>query len=289
MKSHLLSKIVFTLVSLVMLVLFTACAGATTDANGSITSITGTITTVNPANHSVTLSVGGTSYTINGLSDQDVQGLQSQIGKTYTVQVTHNADGSYSLTVGTNPAQTTATPGVNQTPEGTETPEASETPNSTETTGSQGSFDFIGTVQNVSSTSLNSTLPDGTALVIAITAQTDQSDLNGARLSVGQKVKVDVIGTSSGLSAEKIKIADAGDQNDANTIEFKSTLTQTIGTDHLVHFSVGNQRFSYALSSSADLSDFNNNASSIATGTSVKIKVQFNGTTGTAIKVSNND
>ena len=96
-------------------------------------------------------------------------------------------------------------------------------------------------------------------------------------------------GTSSGLSADKIKLADSGDQADANTIEFKGTTTQVVGSDHMLHFSVGNHSFNYAIGSSADLGDFNNNASSIASGTQVKVKVQFSGTTGTVIKVSNNN
>jgi hypothetical protein len=289
MKSHLLRNMVFTAIGLVLLIMLTACAGVGTNANGSITSITGTISSVNTANHSVTLSVGGTSYTVNGLSDQEVQTLQSQIGKTYTVQVTQNSDGSYTLTVGTNPTQTNATPGVNETPDTTETPGTTETPDATETTSSTGSFTLVGPVQSASSSSLTVTMPDGTALTIAITAQTDQSDLNGAQLSAGQKVKVDVVGNATGLSADKIKLADSGDQADANTIDFKGTTTQAVGSDHMLHFTVGNRAFSYALSSSADLSDFGNNANGIASGTQVKVKVQFNGTTGVVIKVSNNN
>jgi hypothetical protein len=289
MKSHLVRKIVVTTISLVLLILLTACAGVGTNANGSVTSITGTITGVSTSNNSVTLSVGGTSYTVNGLSTQEVQALQSQTGKTYTVQVTQNSDGSYSITVGTNPTPAAnETPGVNETPEPSETPGSTETPNSTETANSTGSFTLVGPVQSASSSSLTVTMPDGTALNIAINAQTDQSDLNGAQLNAGQKVKVDVTGTSSGLSADKIKLADSGDQADANTIEFKGATTQAVGSDHMLHFNVGNHSFSYAIGSSANLGDFNGNASSIASGTPVKVKVQFNGTTGTIIKVSNN-
>ena len=182
MKSHLLRKIVVTTVSLVLLILLTACAGVGTNANGTVTSITGTITSVNTSNNSVTLSVGGTSYTVNGLSAQEVQTLQSQVGKTYTVQVTQNSDGSYAITVGTNP-----TPAANETPGVNETPEPSETPNSTETANSTGSFTLVGPVQSASSSSLTVTMPDGTALTIAINTQTDQSDLNGAQLNAGQK------------------------------------------------------------------------------------------------------
>ncbi len=197
MKAQQLRKIVFTVASLVLLILLTACAGVGTNANGSITSVTGTITAVSAANHSVTLSVGGTSYIVNGLSDQEVQALQGHIGQTYTVQVTQNSDGSYTLTVGTNPTlAANETPGVNETPEANETPganetpAASETPNATETGNATGSFKVVALAQNVSSSSVTVTLPDGTALTAAITSQTDISGLNGT-LSNGQKVKVE--------------------------------------------------------------------------------------------------
>lgn len=279
MKSHLLRKIMLTAASLVLLILLTACAGVGT--NGAVTSVTGTITGVNAANHSVTLSVGGTSYTINGLNDQEVQALQNQIGKTYTVQVTQNSDGSYSITLGTNP-----TPATNETPGVNETPDATETPEATETTSSTGSISLVAVAQNVSSSSLTVTLPDATSLTIAITAQTDTSDLHGA-LNTGQKVKVEADATSSGFTATKIKLADSGD--DANTVEFQGLTTQAVGSDHVLHFTVGNHSFNYALNSSTDLGDFNNNASSIANGTPVKVKVQFNGSTGVVTKVSNNN
>src|SRR6185437_8039435 len=188
--------------------------------NGAVTSVTGTITGVNAANHSVTLSVGGTSYTINGLNDQEVQALQSQIGKTYTVQVTQNSDGSYSLTVGTNP-----TPVTNETPGVNETPEATETPDSTGTATSTGSISLVALAQNVSSSSLTVILPDATSLTIAITAQTDRSDLNGT-LNTGQKVKIEANATSNGFTATKIKPADSGD--DTTVVEFQGSTTQAV-------------------------------------------------------------
>jgi len=281
MKSHLLRKIMLTAASLVLLIMLTACAGVGTNPNGSVTSITGTITGVNTTNNSVILAVSGTSYTINGLNDQEVQALQSQIGKIYTIQVTQNSDGSYSLTVGTNPTLAT-----NETPEVNETPEATETPGSTEITHSTGSISLVALAQNVSSSSLTVTLPDATALTIAITDQTDKSDLNGI-LSTGQKVKIEADATSNGFTATKIKSANSGD--DTTTVEFQGSTTQAVGTDHMLHFSVGNHSFNYALNASTDLGDFDDNASNIANGTPVKVKVQFNGTTGIVTKVSNNN
>jgi hypothetical protein len=286
MKAQQLRKIVFTVASLVLLILLTACAGVGTNANGSITSVTGTITAVSAANHSMTLSVGGTSYTVNGLSDQEVQALQGHIGQTYTVQVTQNSDGSYTLTVGTNPTlAANETPGVNETPEASETPGANETPNATETGNATGSFTIIALAQNVSSSSVTVTLPDGAALTAAITSQTDISGLNGT-LSNGQKVKVEADASTSGFTSTKISAADSSD--DANSAELVGVTTQAVGSDHVLHFTVGSHAFNYAISSSADVGDFNNNASSIASGTPVKVTIQFSGTTGSIVKISNN-
>lgn len=286
MKSHLLRKLVLTVVSLVLLILVTACAGVGTNANGSITSVTGTITNVDTVNHTVTISVGGTSYTIKGLSDQTVQQLQSQVGKTYTVHVTQNSDNSYSITVGTDPSPAgSQTPGVNGTQEPNETPEASETPDTTNTGNTTGSFYAIAFAQNVSSSSLTITLPDHTALTVAINAQTDKSHLNNGTISNGQKVIVEANASSSGFIATKIKPADNGD--DINTVELDGTTTQALGSDHVLHFTVGNHQFSYTLGANVELDKFNNNT--IPSGAFVKVTVEFAGTTGTVIKVKPND
>lgn len=269
-KLQLWRKFVFGVIGLVLLVMFTACSGVGT--NGTINGITGTITAVDAANHTVTVSVNGQSYTIGGLSDQEIQALQGQTGKVYHLQVTQNSDGSYSITAGTNPTlATNETPGVDETPSATEPPSA-------------GSISFTGTVQSASSSSLAVTLPDGsTSITMAINAQTDQSDLNGTQLHNGQLVKVDANASGNGFVATKIKTADSSD----NTVDFQGTTTQAVGSDNVLHFSVGSQSFSYAISSSADLGDFGGHASSIASGAAVKVKVQFTGSTGSVVKVSN--
>src|SRR5437879_5428012 len=111
MKTQHVRNILITLASLALLVLASACSGVANSSTGSTTTLTGTITKVDSAHHSVTLSVSGSSYTVTGLSDQEVQALQSQVGKTYTIQVTKQSDGTYVLNVGTGP-----TPAANQTP-----------------------------------------------------------------------------------------------------------------------------------------------------------------------------
>jgi hypothetical protein len=270
---------------LILLLLLAACAGV--GSNGTINSITGTIAGVDAAHHSITLNVNGQTYTISGLSDQELQSLQSQVGKPYTVHVTQNSDGSFALTIGTNPTlANNETPGVNEGPEPGETPGSGETPGAS---GRAESISFTGALQQSSKSSLTASLPDGSSLTMAINAQTDLSGLNGAQLHSGQSVKIDALASASGFVAEKIKLADAGEQNDAHTVDFQGHATQAVGSDHLLHFSVGNRAFSYALGSNADLSDFGGNVGAITSGAVVKVKVVFNGTTGSVINVSKAD
>lgn len=268
---------------LILMILMTACAGVGT--NGAITSITGTIASVDAAHHSITLNVSGQTYTVSGLSDQEMQTLQSQVGKTYTIHVTQNSDGSFSLTVGTNPSlATNETPGVNEGPEGTETPDSGETPSANDLADS---ISFTGPVQNASSSSLTAGLPDGSSLTMAINAQTNLSDLNGAQLHTGQSVQVEAGVSASGFVARKIKLAEAGE--DTHTVDFQGHASGAIGSDRTLHFTVGGRTFSYALASNVDLSDFGGNAGAIASGTHVKVRVLFSGTTGSVTRVSNAD
>jgi hypothetical protein len=270
---------------LILLLLLAACAGV--GSNGTINSITGTIAGVDAAHHAITLNVNGQTYTISGLSDQEIQSLQSQIGKPYTLHVKQNSDGSFSLTIGTSPALAiNETPGVNEGPEPGETPEGSETPSAT---GKADSISFTGSLQSSSSSSLTASLPDGSSLTIAINAQTDLSGLNSAQLHSGQSVKIDALASANGFVAEKIKLADAGEQNDAHTVDFQGHASQTVGSDRVLHFTVGNRTFSYALGRTADLSDFGGNVSAITSGAALKVKVVFNGTTGSVINVSKAD
>ncbi len=271
MKTYMLRKIVLSVVGLVVMLLFAACSGVGTASTTTPTSLSGTITAVSAANHSVTISSGGQSYTITGLSDQAVLALQAQIGKTYTIQVTQKSDGSYNITAGTQP-----TPGVSSTGSNG-TPSANVV---------LGNISFVGPVQSTSSSSLTVKLPDGSALTMAINTSTDQSGLNGTQLSNGQLVKIEANTAPDGsFTASKVKIADSGD--DATTVDFQGTTTQAVGSDNVLHFQVGTQSYSYTINSAAKLDDFNGNAQSIASSTSVKVEVQFTGTTGSIMKISN--
>lgn len=270
MKKRMVRKIVLGAVGLVIMLLLAACSGVgTTSTTGIPTSLSGTITAVNAANHSVTISANGQSYTITGLNDQAVQVLQTQIGKTYTIQVSQNSDGSFSITTGTLPV-----PDLNNTGG---TPSANVVP---------GSIELTGPIQSVSSSSLTVKLPDNSTLTMALNASTDQSDLDGAQLSNGQFVAVEANTNPDGsFTASKVKTAKAN-SDDANTVTFKGVALQPVGTDNALHFRVGTQNYSYAVNSSTQLDDFNGNVHTITSGTPVKVEVQFTGTTGTITKVS---
>src|SRR5579875_2587063 len=259
---------IMILACLVVMGLFSACAGvAGSGSNGNSLTLTGSVQSVSAANHSVTINVNGQLYTISGLSDQEVQALQGQIGKVYSIQVTQNGN-SYTLTTGTEPQEeVNATPGV------------TTTTNNNNTAFEAGTIEFVGKVQNVNGSNVAILMPDGHTLTAIVNAQTDLSDMNGSSPSNGQMLKVTATANSDGtFTAQKLGIADSGDLADANTVTYQGMTTSAVGSDNVLHFTVGN---------GADLGDFNNNAQSIGANQSVKVEVLFNGTSGSVTKVSN--
>lgn len=276
MKPYVIRRIVVTVLGLALMILFTACAGVG-GSNGNIT-LSGQIATVNPANHSITLSVNGQSYTINGLTDAEIQSLQSQKGHMYTIHVTQNSDGSYTIGSGTSPVPGTGTPEPNET----ETPHPGETPGST--VNEPGSINFTGSVQSASGSSIVVKMPDGSTLAMVVNAQSDESKFNGAQPAVGQMITVEATAQPNGsFVATKVKPADSSDTT--STVDFQGVTTQAVGSDNTLHFSVGNRSFSFTIGTGADLKDFAGNAHTITGNTQVKVEVQFNGTTGTVVKV----
>jgi hypothetical protein len=276
MNQKVVKQMVVGIAAIVVMIMFTACAGVGTTSSNGLTNLTfsGSVVSVNSANHSVTLNVNGQTKTINNIPDNVMSNLQNQVGKFYSIHVTQNSDGTYSIESGTNV-----------------TPEANETPNTNETSSvnEPGSIDFIGNVQSVTSSSVVVKLPDGSTLPMSIVSgQTDLSKFNGSLPGVNQVVKVSATANNGSFTATDLKPTDAGDLQDQNTVTFKGVTTQAVGSDRVIHFTVGNRSFSFPVVSTAELKDFNGNAQSIASATSVKVNVQFNGTSGTAIDVSNN-
>jgi hypothetical protein len=272
MNQKVVKQIVVSIAALVVMVLFTACAGVGTTPGGT-TTFSGSVVSVNAQNHSVTLNVNGQNQTVSGLTDQEIALLQNQVGKVYAIQVTQNSDSSYSIVTGTN-----VTPEANETSSNNETPSSVNEP---------GSIEFIGNVTSSSNGNLVVGMPNGSSLSMSTNGQTDLGDFNNVLPGANTHVKVQATANTDGsFTATKIGNVDSSD--DASIVTFKGVTTSAVGSDRVIHFSVGNKSFSYAIASTADLGDFNNNAQSIGNSASVKVTVQFNGTTGTATKVSNN-
>src|SRR5260370_11455141 len=282
-----LQMFIVVISSLFVMMLFTACQGlaipgtnSTNSTNGSLT-ITGQVQSVNASAHSATLSVNGQQVSVNGLTDQQVSSLQSQLNKTFSIQVTQAGTNTYTISANTNPQENNnATPGV-----------TSNTPTNTNNgVNEPGTIDFMGTVQSVSNGSITVGMPDGQGLPMSIVnGQTDLGDLNGALPSVGQSVKVTATAnpTDGSFTASKLDIAKPDQAQDQNTVKYQGITTSGVRTDNKLNFKVGNKSFSYPIGTGAELKDFNFNAQSIGSGFTVKAKVVFNGTTGTAISVDN--
>lgn len=281
-KNHRVQTIVLGIIGVVLMVLFSACSGVVGNGGpGTSYKITGQVQTTSSASHSVTLTVNGQSITITGLTDQELAALQPQVGKTYTIIATQNSDGSYTISSNSTPVVTVGgTTGIE-----TDTPQADQSP-----TGSvQGSIKFIGKVQSVSSSSITVAMPDGTNVTMSIVnGQTDMSDFNGALPSNGQLIKAEANANSDGsYTATKLGVTDSGDVQNQNVVTFQGMTTSAVGSDNVIHFTVGSKSYSYTIGSGADLGDFNNSAQSIGNNQAVKLDVTFNGTTGTVTKVSN--
>jgi hypothetical protein len=274
MNQKVVKQIVVGIAALVLMVLFSACAGVGTTPGG-VTTLSGSVVSVDLNNHSVTLNVNGQTQTIKNIPNDVLTTLQSQVGHAYSIQVTKNSDGTYSIESGTN-----VTPEANETSNNNETPSVNE----------PGSIDFIGSVRSVNSSSIVVSMPDGSTLSMSIVSgQTDLSKFNGALPSVGQVIKVSTTANNGSFTATDLKPTDSGDLQDQNKATYQGVTNQAVGSDRVIHFTVGNRSFNFAIASAAELKDFNGNAQSIVNSTSVKVKVQFIGTSGSALDVSNNN
>ena len=275
MNQKVVKRIVVGITALVVMIMFTACAGVGATNTNGLTNLTfsGSVISVDTANHSVTLNVNGQTKTIKNIPDNVMSNLQNQIGKFYSIQVNQNSDGTYSIESGTNV-----------------TPEANETPDSNQTTSvnEPGSIDFIGSIQSANRANIVVKMPDSSNLTLVVNGQTDLSNFNGSLPNAGQIVRVSTTVSNGSFIAAELKPTDSGDLQNQNTVTFQGVTTQAMGSDRVIHFTVGNRSFSYPIVSTAELKDFNGNTQSIVNATSVKVEVQFNGTSGTAIDVNNN-
>lgn len=284
MNTQLASKIRMAVVcvcGLFILLLFSACAGVATTGgttNGSTSTITGKIQSVNAQAHSVTLLVNGQQITVSGLSDQQISALQSQVNKTYSIQVTSSGTNSYTINAGTNPQEND---NENTTP----------TAANASSTNAAGTIEFTGKVQSYSGSTIIVQMPDGQSLNMSIVnGQADLSDLNGASPSVGQMLKVSANADASGnYTVNKVSIPSADDiQKDQNTVQYQGITTSAVSTSNQISFKVGNKSYTYRIGTGADLKDFSNNAQAIGANIPVKVTVAFANNTGTVTSVGNN-
>lgn len=258
---------------LLVMILFSACAGV---GSGQQT-LTGSI--VSASGNTVVISVNGTQETLKNVPASIVQQLQGQVGKTYSITVTTNSDGSFSIVSGSTPIldNQEGTPETNQTPE----------TNTTATTTEQGSIEFFGTVQSSSSNSITVSMPDGQTLQMTLNG-TDLGEFNnavpGANTRVHVKATTNTDGSFNAKSLDVVKSDDA-----TNQATFQGVTTSAVGSNNVLHFTVGNRPYSFTITSGADLGDFNNSAQQIQNGTSVKVEVQYNGSSVQVLKISNNN
>lgn len=260
---------------LLVMMLFSACAGV--GSNGQQT-LSGSIVSANGS--TVVISVNGQQDTIKNVPANIIQSLQGQVGKLYSITVTTNSDGSFSIVSGTNVLleNSEGTPEANQTP---------ETNNETPTTVEQGSIEFFGTVTAHGNNSVSVSMPDGSQLSMSLNG-TDLGDFNNALPATGTRVKVQATTNADGsFNAEKLNQVDTTDA--ANQATFQGVTTAAVGSDNKLHFTVGNKSYSFTINTGADLSDFNNSAQQIQLGTSVKVEVQYNGSSVQVLKISNNN
>jgi hypothetical protein len=282
MKQMLLSPVRMLAIgvcSLFLIVLFTACDGTT--INGA-SSITGVIQSVNTAQHQVTLLVNGQQFNIDGLSDQQAALLQSQQGRTYTLQVTPNGTNNYTIISNSDP-QDDDNPSAN----------ASTTGNQPVVANEPASIEFVGSVQSVGANAIAVRMPNGDVLSMNVNAQTDRSDLFNGQLSSGQQVKVEAqVLANNQFTAVKLETPssdDSADQAELNTVTFSGTTTSAVGSDNVVHFNAGNKSYSYNIGPTTQIEDFAS-AQSIGSNQPIKLEVLFQGAHGTITKVeSGND
>jgi serine/threonine protein kinase len=250
---------------------------------GGQTTLTGSIVSVNASTGTVVMSVNGQQDTIKNVPANVIQSLQSQglVGKVYTIQVTPNSDGTFSIVSGSNVvlANNEGTPTINNT--ATVSSSNRQTPT---TIIEPGSIIFFGTVQSVGSNSMVVTMPTGGTLSFTINSSTDLGDFNNnlAAVGVGTLVNAQVVANADG-SFTATKVSNGNGGNSVNQAMFTGVTTAAVGSDRVIHFTVGNKSFSFPIASATDLSAFNGN---IPSGATVSVTVQFSGSTGTAIAVS---
>jgi len=249
---------------------------------GGQQTLTGSLVSVNAATHTVILNVNGLQDTIVNVPDSIILMLQGQVGKVFAFQVTTNSDGSFSLVGGSNviPESNQGTPPVNNTPN------SNQTPTTVTGTPTADTIQFIGNVQSSGSNSLVISMPGGGSLSMDTNSSTDLGDFNNAPPGVNTLVFVVVNANTDGsYTARKIGNVSSTSASQLNFIVFQGKTTAAVGSDNVIHFTVGTKAYAFTIPPTADLTAFHGNAQSIGSGVRVRVEVQYNGSTPTVIKV----
>jgi hypothetical protein len=280
--SNRLRVLVVSLAGLFIMIMFSACGGVATSTNAP-NSVTGTVQSVNAADHSVTLNVGGQQVKVSGLTDAQISALQSQLGKNYTVQVTSTGSNAYNINSGTDPqavnentsAATTTTNG----PQNTGTPQGISQP---------GTIQFVGKVQSINASSITVVMPNGDAIPMSLGVQTDRTDFANGQPGVNQQIKAEAASNANGsFTATKLSVLKTDDQTDQvklNTVDFSGVTTSAVGSDNVVHFQVGNKSYNFTAGASTQLKHLAS-AQSIVANQPIKVEVIYNGASNTLTKL----
>jgi hypothetical protein len=120
---------------------------------------------------------------------------------------------------------------------------------------------------------------------MSITSRTDLSHDNNGLPAVGQPVKVDSSFINGAFVATKLESTDAKDAQDQNIVQYQGQALSPVGADNILHFGVGNKTWNFQITSSTILSKQLNNTNAIQAQQPLKIKVQFSGSQGAALKI----
>jgi hypothetical protein len=195
------------------------------------------------------------------------------------------SNGGQSSTGATTPTTSATTSASSTQGSATPTQAPATTPATTSASFKPGGISFIGPVKSITTSSLVMTAPNGQSYTLALTPQTDLSAFNGSRPTVGASVDMDaVVNPDGSFSVTQLQPATPGDP-DTNVISYTGMTTSAVGTDRVIHFTVGTRSYTFTIPASADLSDFGGNAQAIGINVSVKVKVQV--PSNTVVSVGN--
>jgi hypothetical protein len=181
------------------------------------------------------------------------------------------------------PVTTTTTSAASGTT--TTTTTSTTTPRANQPTATiPGNIQLTGLVKSVDASTIIVQMPDG-PLTMSITPQTDRSHDKNGLPAVGQLVKVDTSFTNGAFTATKLESTDAKDAQDQNIVQYQGQALSPVGADHILHFGVGNKTWNFQITRATGLSKFGNSTQAIQAGQMFRVKVQFSGSNGTALKI----